>query len=318
MAVMTEPPPSPPDAAQDRQMPVLPRIAHESMSLLYQHRLVSGPQLLRMLRPDSPPQYLNRNLLRLHRLGLADRVRAGWGRPNFWFLTETGARAVEGTKDVIDRPYRMTAFKASGPLQRHTEAVVETGLAFVETARARGDRCGPFDWVPEVSHPLRDVGERLVADALLHYISIDPRSGRRSHVQFFVEVDRATMPIPRLAAKLAAYARYHDYVPGSAAPAHRNSAARSLTPAWRQIYPRFPRVLLVLTGDAPERLTQRLDDLAFYVRGLPYLHRAREGFAIGATTLDQLRSHGPVHPVWRPLLHPTAALTDFLLTPGSE
>lgn len=295
----------------------LPRVAHDSMSLLYQHRLVSSPQLQRLLLPHSAhPQYLNRNLRRLRELGLADRVRAGWGRPNHWFLTPAGTQAVQAHREVLPRPFQMDPLRACGPLHEHMLAVVETGLAFVESARRHGDQCGPFDWTPEVSHPVKDSGERLIADALLHYILITPQE--RSHAQLFIEVDRATMPIPRLAAKLAGYARYYDYVPGSAAAPGRAPASRATRPAWQSLYPRFPRVLFVFTAGTTARLWRRIEDLAFYVQGLAYLHRAREGFLIGATTLADLQDQGPTSQVWLPLLRPETGRTGFLLTPGND
>lgn len=303
-----------PAEAERTELPVLPRMAHTAMSLLYQHRLISTPQLQQMM--DQPKhQYLTLLLQRCRTHGLAERVRAGWSQPNYWFLTDTGAQAVESGLDAtLTRPYRMDASKASGPLQRHTSAVVATGLAFVATARERGDQCTPYDWVPEVSHPIRDGGERLIADALLHYILVDAATAHRSHAQAFIELDRCTMPIPRLAAKLTAYARYYDYVPAGARPPATVSAARSLTPAWQQVYPRFPRVLLVVDGEHAEA-DRRIEDLAFYLQGLTYLHRARPGFAIGATALAQLRRQGPLARIWQRLAPAPAARTDFLLTP---
>src|SRR5690606_19284516 len=105
---------------------------------------------------------------------------------------------------------------AAGPLQEHTLATVETGLAFVTHARALGHECGPLDWSPEIAHAYRDEqrpGEdlRLIPDAVVNYVHISGR--QRTLLTFMVEVDRTQMTIARLAQKLHAYAAYQRYVP---------------------------------------------------------------------------------------------------------
>src|SRR5262249_12516849 len=139
-------------------------------------------------------------------------------------------------------------------------------LAFVEHARRLGHECGPLDWTSEVAHRYRGGSGRftdthLIADALLHYTVIDPVAQHRDHLQFFIELDRATMSVARLAAKVLLYGQYYDYIAG-----------RTDQPAWHSQYPRFPRLLVVLTGRDVASLNRRRDELAAYLSGAPH-HR---------------------------------------------
>ncbi|WP_233594942.1 replication-relaxation family protein [Amycolatopsis sp. WAC 04169] len=51
----------------------------------------------------------------------------------------------------------------------------------------------------------------VIGDAVLDYVLDD---GHQSQRTFFIELDRATMPVARLAQKLRSYVQYHDYIPG--------------------------------------------------------------------------------------------------------
>ncbi|MCW2888255.1 MAG: hypothetical protein QOE54_1564 [Streptosporangiaceae bacterium] len=163
----------------------------------------------------------------------------------------------------------MSHQRASGPLQQHMLAVNETGLAFVEHARRLSHDCGPLDWTPEVSHRFGSGGGRyedshLICDALLYYVAEDPAARRSDHLRFFIELDRAPMSVARLAAKVTFYARYYDYVPTPA----DGSGARQ-TAAWRDRYPRFPRVLIVFDGKPAPALERRRRELAAHLAALP-------------------------------------------------
>jgi hypothetical protein len=231
----------------------------------------------------------------LHRAGLAGRVdRRGARRDTLWFATPEGAEVVEESNDVPDRVHRMDLLRATGPLQR-------------------GDDVDPLDWAPEIAHRFRDGPAfdttHLVADALLHYVQVDPVKRHRTQLQFLIEVDRATMPLARLAAKVAAYARYYDYVPE---PAKKRLKAR---PAWRLRYPHFPRVLIILTGARRSRLEHRLLDLTVRVAENEYLRADRPGFLVGATLLEQLQEHGPRKPIFLPMLPRETRYTSFLFAP---
>ncbi|MEV6822439.1 hypothetical protein AB0M72_27225, partial [Nocardiopsis dassonvillei] len=139
----------------------------------------------------------------------------------------------------------------------------------------------------------------------------------RTQIQFLVEVDRATMPVHRLANKLVAYARYFDHHP---LPKRRSAADGPARPAWRKRYPRFPRVLVVLDGANERRLANRRTDLAVYVRASQYLMVPRPRFAIGCATMTDLVEQGPRARIWLNLLDPSwdqEQYADFALGLGS-
>ena len=74
----------------------------------------------------------------------------------------------------------------------------------MEAARERGDDFGPFAWRHEVSHPpLARAGRRrrrLIADAVFTYLRIEEDGVAIE--QRFLEIDRATLTVDRLAAEL--------------------------------------------------------------------------------------------------------------------
>lgn len=296
--------------------------SHEALNVLYQHRLATTEQLRRLITPHtSTAQYIWKVLdcLRKHRL--VESVNAGGRRqPHRWFLTTTGADAVEQEGAVPVRRYRMTRDRASGPLQRHSLAVTEVGVLFFEDARRRGDSFGPLNWVPEVAHRFtKGEGEvndtHVISDALVHYTRVNP-SGSRTQLQSFLELDRATMPVHRLAAKLVSYARYYDHTPLPEPRQRRRTTTTqgTVAPAWTRRYPRFPRVLVVLDGGRPELQEDRRWDLASFVDNVPYLTEPRDGFDIGCATMHDLATQGPNAPIWSNILSsdPTV-LTDFQL-----
>jgi hypothetical protein len=155
----------------------------------------------------------------------------------------------------------------------------------------------------------------VISDALVHYTRIN-RSGSRTQLQSFLELDRATMPVHRLAAKLVSYARYYDHTPLPEPHRRRRTATiqGAVAPAWTRRYPRFPRVLVVLDGPRPELQEDRRWDLASFVDNVPYLTEPRAGFDIGCATMHDLATQGPNARIWSRILSsdPTA-LTDFQL-----
>jgi hypothetical protein len=100
-------------------------------------------------------------------------------------------------------------------------------------------------------------------------------------MQWFIEPDRATMTVARLAAKLDLYARYHQY----------RQPGRPELPGWRQRYRRFPRLLVILDGASENALEDRICDLAAAMA----LGRTVRGDRVitGAITLRKLGKHGP-------------------------
>lgn len=153
--------------------------------------------------------------------------------------------------------------------------------------------------MPEVTHRLPDTGgeDRLIADAVLHYTAARPR---RLHYRAFVEIDRTTMSSERLARKLITYARFHDYIP---LPAGRRGtvAEQASTLAWQRFYPRFPRILFILTGASRTTLTNRIEDLRRMAADHELVTRFATHVPLGAAVLEDLEEAGPSSPVWTPL-----------------
>lgn len=297
------------------------QIAQQAMQVLYQHRLVSTRQMHRLITPHhTRTEYLRRQLHTLRTAGLASAVgrRRSGQTELLWWLTEKGAQSVESAGLLPQRPYRMSPEAALGPLQEHTLATVETGLAFVSHARRIGHECGPLDWSPETAHYYRDPsrpGEdlALIPDAVLNYVHTDTEQRQRTLLTFFIEVDRTQMTIARLAQKLHAYAAYHEFIPQpSTARGARTMRRTTSAPAWRSRYAVFPRLLLVLTGASAGRLERRIADLRSLAASDPLL--ATTAVRAGVTTLDALSDQGPFAPVFTPVLGPSH-LSDAWLRP---
>ncbi|MFF3747494.1 replication-relaxation family protein [Streptomyces kronopolitis] len=304
----------------------LSTLGQEALPVLYRHRLLTAHQLTQLLRPDATStRYIRRQLEVLHDRGLADASVRRTSRAGelLWYTTPLGCEVVENGGELTARAYRMTEDAAASQLQEHTLAVNDVGLAFVQHARRLGDECGPLDWDPEVGHRVRDGDSRLgdeaflVPDAVLHYVhtgTADDGQQQRMLLTFFCEIDRATMSIARLAAKLHAYARYSRYIPQPAPGRGRPKVSGYRREAWRGRYPAFPRILLVLDGASPAQLARRQDDLRALAAADTRLHSALD-LRAGVTTLDQLRRHGPLAPIVTPVFG-DAPPTDALLRPS--
>ncbi|MCB5910390.1 replication-relaxation family protein [Streptomyces pinistramenti] len=303
----------------------LSTLGQEVLPVLYRHRLLTAGQLTQLLRPAATStRYLRRQLEVLHARGLVDASvrRSSRAGELLWYVTATGCEVVEGGGELTPRAYRMTEDAAASPLQEHTLAVNTMGIAFVEHARRLGDECGPLDWDPELAHRVRDGDSRLgdeaflVPDAVLRYVHTTDGGGERQRMllTFFCEIDRATMSIARLAAKLHAYARYARYIPQPPPGRSRSKTAGGgyRREAWRARYPSFPRVLLVLDGASAGQLAKRADDLRALASADARLQPAAADLKAGVTTLDQLQRHGPFAPIVMPVLG-DAEPTDVLL-----
>ncbi|MEU6065067.1 replication-relaxation family protein [Streptomyces sp. NPDC047082] len=109
-------------------------------------------------------------------------------------------------------------------------------------------------------------GEAVIPDALLCYRD---SSDGGAMLRAFVEVDRATMGPERLAAKLTAYARLHDYIPKPPPGRQRQTVSQQpLEEDWRRRYPLFPRLLFVLDGTGPAGVQTRIRALRTAASGL--------------------------------------------------
>ncbi len=311
------------NAATLRRPATMSHLAQQSMTVLYQHRLMTTQQLHRLLQPQAQrPVYLLNQLKRLEDAGLVERVRALHRNPRhaqfLWFLSEDGYLRMDGSEESVTRQHRTTSATATGPRQAHTLAVNEVGIAMVEHARKAGHECGPLDWMPEVAHRIRDGQRRfeddhVIADAVLDYTHV-AEGGRRTLLRAFIELDRCTMTASRLAEKVAAYGRYYDYIPQEHERLRRPARSR---PAWQSTYSRFPRLLIVLDHPSPRVLSSRTNDLGALTGANPGLSALAGQLAVGVTTLALLRQQGPFAPIFKPLLRPQPH-TDMFLRPQAE
>jgi hypothetical protein len=204
--------------------PVEPLI-HQLLATLAQHRMASTRQLHVLLRPDRSRQSVSERLNHLLGERLVDFVVLPQSkRTRVWYLTPKGARLTRDWPPLRGRPpYPITSATAASLKSPHTLTVLRTHLEFVADGRRRGDEHGHLDWTPEVFHSIGD-GEKVVADAFMHYTLVDGQQRRK--LRAFVEVDRATMSSERLAAKLIEYARLWSYVAATRRSAPADSRAR--------------------------------------------------------------------------------------------
>ena len=293
--------------------PRLGLVGVEVLESVYQHRLLSTAQIHRLHTPAATRQWTRRVLARLHQLGLVEVTRAPGGM-GLWYLTERGALTVETLGDRAEPRRKLLAPEhAAGPLQAHTLAVNDVGVAFVEAARERGDECGPLAWRHEIHHPLgtppgRRYNDHLIADALLTYQLTAP-DGPSTFYYRFVELDRATLQVADLAEKLARYARLHDYTPAPTRP------GRAPVALWRHSYPVFPTLLVVLDGNRPRPLLERRREKLLALCTGDERLRATPAVEIAVCLLDDLTSHGPFAAIFRILNAPDTP-ADWLGQPA--
>ncbi len=229
-------------------------IAGEILESLYQHRLLSTGQLRVMHAPHASSRWMQRVLSELADQDLV-RFAHRRGALRVWYVSEAGADLVEAVPDrVEERRKLLDPRHAAGMLQAHTLAVNDVGISFLEAARERGDEFTARSWRPEVAHPIGPPpgmrrGELLIADAVLSYLHFHDKL---ISVQYrFVELDRATIPVDKLAEKLARYARLYRFRPRAPRAGQPRPPA-----AWKARYPVFPGVLVAF-ADRPRRALER-------------------------------------------------------------
>lgn len=276
-------------------------VALTILESLYQHRLLSTNQIHALHSPHAGRRWTQRTLHRLRDAGLLAAARSN-GPLRLWHLTEDGAACVEiSTNRAEPRRKLITPTQAVGPLQRHTLAVNDAGIAFVTAARQRGDECGPFSWRHEIAHPIgpapgRRGNEQLIADALLIYQQNDPDDAEPRFHYRFIEIDRATSSVPDLASKLTRYARLHSHAPV-------NSPGETPRALWTRVYPSFPTVLVALAGARRAVLERRRETtLALCARNREL--RSNPHVQITACLLEDLTTHGPFAAIFRTPANP--------------
>ncbi len=273
--------------------PPLPAVATEVLTSIYQHRLLATTQIHTMHMPDSSRRWAQRVLHQLATRRLTEFVRPGKGGPRLYYLTTAGANAVEQIPTRVEtRRKLITPEQAAGPLWQHTLAVNDTAIAFMQTARARGDDFGPFAWHHEIAHhaptPGHARGELLIADALLTYLAI----GQEMTFHYrLLELDRATVPTDTLANKLARYADLYRH-------ARSNHGQPSSKPAWQARYPIFPDIICVLAGKPRPSLQRRAQTVLALCQNDPRLQSTPE-VHVSLALLEDLQAHGPYAPIWR-------------------
>ncbi|HEU4905461.1 MAG TPA: replication-relaxation family protein [Solirubrobacterales bacterium] len=281
----------------------LPAKAVEVLASLAAHRVLSTPQVGAIHAPRASLRWAQRLLVRLHGAGLADYVEADHARRRLWHATERGARLAREAGMLEGEP-PAGAEIAAGPLAAHTLAVNEAAICFLAAAAERGDDFGPLAWRHEVFHPIsRRRGKRrrsLVADAVFTYLRQD--GSEIAIEQRFLELDRATLSVDRLATELARYAELY-----------RAKEAKAKEPLWRGRYPVFPPLLCVLTGAPRRALSRRRSTASVLLAANPLLSRTPE-VSISICLLEDLQREGPFAPVFRDVRDP-ARPVDWLGNP---
>lgn len=261
--------------------PHLSALGVELLEGLYAHRLLTTRQARELYAPDRSTRWTLAVCTDLESAGLVARVGVEHTRretachsrrETAWYLTPAGDTVAGHGGER--RPYKMTPDAARGPLQAHTLATNEVGLAFVRAACDYGDECGPASWRNETAHRLGGGrGEAVISDALLEYVVCD--GDDTIHLARLVEIDRATKPVLTVARQLEAYDRL----------------ARSPHP-----YPTFPEILVVMAGRDPAALGRRITTLVGLIAGSKVLTRSE--VVISITTLADLVAYGPHEPIW--------------------
>jgi Replication-relaxation len=282
----------------------LPMEAIEILASLAQHRVLSTPQVRAINLPSHGLRWTQRVLARLRQAGLLTYVHSAGtaGAPRrLWYVTERGAEAAQNAGALEGKPRLLEAENVSGPLQAHTLAVNDAAICFLATARERGDEFGPLSWRHEVFHRLgRGRGQTLFADAVLTYLRLTEEEVVVE--QRFLELDRATLSVDRLAAELARYAQLY-----------RAQDERG-EPLWRSHYPSFPPILCVLAGAGRIVLERRRDTAIALLRNDPGLSRAPD-LSIRIGLAEDLAREGPFAPIFCELRNPEQPV-DWLGEPA--
>lgn len=279
--------------AEGRPRHSLPTTANEILTSLAAHRVLSTPQVCAIHSYEGERRWVQKLLGRLRAAGLADYVLSAHGRRRLWFATERGTQLAREAGAVEGKP-PSGAELAAGPLAPHALAVNEAAICFLRAAAQRGEDFGPLAWRHEVFHPIsRGRGRRrrsLVADVVFTYLRQD--GSEIAIEQRFLELDRATLSVDRLARELARYAELY-----------RAREAKGGEPLWRANYPVFPKVHCVLDGASRRSLSRRRSTASVLLASDPLFSRTPE-VAISICLLDDLRREGPFAPVFRDVRDP--------------
>jgi hypothetical protein len=262
---------------------------------LYQHRLLTTRHVRALHAWDVGARFTRQILARLRDAGLAARTGLPGGL-GAWYLTEQGVAALETIPNRVEtRRKLVTPEQAGGPLQAHTLAVNDVGVAFAAAARERpGDDCGPYAWRHEIAHPLpprpgRRRPEQLITDAVLTYqLTTGPRT---SFHYRFIELDRANRSADDLACRLARYARLYRHTVTDAQGGNKRVAL------WTQLYAAFPGLLVALAGRDRAALERRRQTVLAICRAHDELASTPQ-VEIAICLHDELVADGPFAPIF--------------------
>jgi hypothetical protein len=109
--------------------------------------------------------------------------------------------------------------------------------------------------------------------------------------QRFLELDRATLSVDRLAAELGRYAELYGL------------EGRDGEPFWRERYPVFPAVHCVLAGAPRAALERRRSTTLALLHSDPRLSSSPE-VSISICLLEDLQRDGPFAPIFRDVSDP--------------
>lgn len=285
----------------------LPEITAELIASLGEHRVLSTEQLRTIHLPERSLRRTQQVLARLESAGLLSHVDARVAPRRLWFLSEVGADLAVDAGGLERRPKVLEPRDAAGALRAHTLAVNDAAICFVRAARERGDEFGPLSWRHEVAHPLSaGRGRRhrtLFADAVLTYVR---QPARKIYLEYvFLELDRATLSVDRLAWELSRYADLYRATDSTG------------TPMWRRRYPVFPRVLCVLAGGSPEALRRRRNVSLHLLDRNPQVERTPE-LRIYFCLLEDLENEGPFAPIFRGLDDPKQPIDWLGISPEEQ
>lgn len=282
----------------------VPLAATEILASLAQHRVLSTPQVGTVHFPGRSPRWVQ---MVLARLAAADPPLAAFvpslgapGAPRrLWYVTEAGARAALDAGLIEAMPRLLDAEAASGGLQAHTLSVNDAAICFLQSARERGDECGPLAWRHEVPHrlgPGRRTG-MLFADAVLTYLRLTETEVVVE--QRFLELDRATLSVDRLAAELGRYGRL------------LRAEGKRGESLWCSQYPSFPPVVCVLAGATRATLSRRLDAAVAILRDAPDFADSPD-LSVRFCLAADLAERGPFAPIFTDARDPEAPV-DWLV-----
>jgi Replication-relaxation len=229
--------------------------------LLAEHRVLTTPQLVDLVFPSR--NAAEHRLTILHRLGVVDRFRphhTPGSAPYHYLLGPLGAAllAAQHEQDPPQVGYRRDRTLALAHSQRLQHLLGVNGFftALARTARDHADAALEVWW-----------SEQRCAARWGQLVRPDGYGRWREHqqrVDFFLEYDRGSEPVGRLAGKLAGYLEL----------AHASGIATPL--------------LLRLPGSAREAAARR----------------ALAGSSLPVATASPYPTHTPAEPVWLPLHQP--------------